>query len=324
MLQAIPRSPLKATTAHIEDRLRDEGFDVSRRTVERDLHALSGRFPLSLDDRSRPYGWSWAKGASFELMPRLTPSQAVALLLAHTHLRDLLPLTMQRELTPIFDAAAQALASSGWKDWHMRTAVVPMGIPYIPPKVHAQILTTVQSALARRRCLSARYRSKGARQERTYQIHPLGLLSRGPVLYLVCMLFDYQDIVQLALHRMSSARESGDDAREPPGFDFQLYVRTQARRYDSAGKIKLVARFDNRAAEHLHEMPISTDQVIRQIDGRHVEVSATVEDDELLMAWLLGFGRWARVESPERLRRAMSAELIASADAYTHDRSAPN
>ena len=317
VLQAVPRSPLKVTTAEIETRLRDEGFEVSRRTIERDLHALSGRFPLALDDRSKPYGWSWAKGASLELMPGLTSSQAVALLLARTHLRDLLPVTMQKDLAPIFDAATKTLMSSGWKDWHQRTAVVPMGMPHIPPKVSTQVLATVQSALARHRRLSARYRTKGARHDKTYAIHPLGLLSRGPVLYLICTLFDYQDVVQLALHRMSSATETKDDACEPPGFNFREYVRTEARRYGSGGKIKLVARFDAVAAEHLREMPISTDQTMREVDNSQVEISATVEDDELLMWWLLGFGRWARVESPKKLQAEMKAELFAAARAYS-------
>ena len=316
MLRAIPRSPQKATTGEIESRLRDEGFEVSRRTIERDLHTLSVQFPLVLDDRSKPYGWSWAKDANFEFMPRLTSPQAVALLLARTHLRDLLPQAMHKELVPIFDAATQTLTGSGWKDWHKRTAVVPMGIAHIPPKVSTDVLMIVQAALAHRRCLSARYRPKGARQDKTYRIHPLGLLSRGPVLYLICTLFDYQDVVQLALHRMSSAEELADDSREPEGFDFKHYVRTEARSYGSGGKIRLVANFDAKAAEHLREMPISEDQAMRDLEGGLVEVSATVEDDELLMWWLLGFGRWVRVKSPVPVKAAIMDEINAALTNY--------
>lgn len=322
MLRAIPRYPLRVTTKEVEARLLDEGFQVSRRTIERDLHLLSGHFPLELDDRSRPYGWSWAKGANFEFMPKLTASQAVALQLARTHLQDLLPKSMQKELAPIFDAAAEALSGSGWKDWHKRTAVVPMGIPHIPPKISTDILMTVQSALAHRRCIEARYRPKGAKQDKTYRIHPLGLLSRGPVLYLIGTLFDYQDVVQLALHRMSSADELADTTWEPDGFDFQTYVRTDARRYGSGGKINLVANFDAAAAEHLREMPISTDQVIEDLKGQRVRVSATVENDELLMWWLLGFGKWVKIESPAALAAAVQSEIKAAISQYRPSREA--
>lgn len=302
MLQAIPRSPRKATAADLESRLRDEGFAVSRRTLERDLQALSARFPLELDDRSKPYGWSWAKNAQFEFLPKLTSPQAIALLLARTHLRDLLPQPMNAELTPIFDAATQALSGSGWKDWHKCTAVVPMGIPHIPPELSDSVLITVQSALARRRCLEVSYRPKGAGQAKTYKAHPLGLLSRGPVLYLICTLFDCGDVVQLALHRMRSATETGEHAKAPKNFDFQRYAKTEARRFDSRGTIKLVARFDAGSAEHLREMPISKDQKLRDIEDGQVEVTATVEDDELLRWWLLGFGSKVEVINPLKLR----------------------
>lgn len=305
MLQSIPRNPLKATTAEIETRLRDEGFEVSRRTIERDLHALSARFPLQLDDRAKPYGWSWAKDAGFSFMPRLNASQAVALLLARTHLRDLLPQSMNKELFPIFDAAAQVLAHSGWKDWHKRTAVVPMGIAHVPPKLSNGILPMVQSALAHRHCIAAHYRAKGAKEAKSRKIHPLGLMSRGPVLYLICTLFDYDDVLQLPLHRLSNATETGEPAKEPAGFDFRQWVDTHGRRYNSNGPIRLVARFDAGAAEHLREMPLSQDQAWRDLEDGEVEISATVEDDELLHWWLLGFGSFVEVVKPAKLRKAL-------------------
>lgn len=316
-LKSVPRSPLKITTAELEAKLRDEGFRVSRRTLERDLHLLSAQFPLVLDDRSRPYGWSWAKDANFEFMPKLTASQAVALMLARTHLRDLLPQAMHKELTPIFDTAMQTLAGSGWKDWHKRTAVVPMGIAHIPPKLSTDVLMVVQSALAHRRCLSAQYRTKGSRQSKPMTIHPLGLLSRGPVLYLICTLFDYGDVRQLALHRLFSPMEIDMSAREPAGFDFQQYVKTVARLFESNGKIRLVAHFEAPAAEHLREMPISEDQTWRELgDTGKVEISATVEDDQTLRWWLLGFGSQVEVFSPRALRKWMLTESTLSFENY--------
>ena len=181
MLRAIPRSPQKATTGEIESRLRDEGFEVSRRTIERDLHTLSERFPLELDDRTRPYGWAWAKHANFEFMPRLTSSQAVALLLARAHLNRLLPDALRKDLQPAFETAEQALANSGWKDWHRQTAVLPTGLSLMPPRIPAGVLSCIGSALARRRCIRASYRAKGKQDPREILIHPLGLLARGPV-----------------------------------------------------------------------------------------------------------------------------------------------
>jgi predicted DNA-binding transcriptional regulator YafY len=317
MLRGIPRSPLKVTAGELASRLRDEGFTVSRRTIERDLHALSARFPLVLDDRAKPFGWSWAKGANFEFMPGLTPSQAVALLLARTHLRDLLPQSMHKELAPLFDTATQALSRSGWKDWHRRTAVVPMGLTLVPPKISPDVLPAVQSAIARRSCIRARYRNKGEKQARVMKIHPLGLFSRGPVIYLVCTFFDFDDICTLPLHRFSEIVESGEPARESKDFDFQKWVDVNARHYLSKGPIRMVARFDAAAAERLRETPLSADQSLKDLEkSGEVEVSATVEDDELLRWWLLGFGQNVVVLRPKSLRDRFAAETREMAGRY--------
>lgn len=317
MLKGIPRSPLKVTTAELGAKLLDRGYGVSRRTIERDLHALSTHFPLVLDDRSRPYGWSWAKDAQFEFMPKLTAPQSVALLLARTHLNTLLPQSMLKELAPIFDTAVHTVAGTGWRDWHRRTAIVPMGIPHIPPKLSPDVLVVVQAALAHRRCITAQYRAKGAHQSKAMTIHPLGLLSRGPVIYLICTLFDYGDVRQLALHRLSAPLETEVRAKEPEGFDFQYYVRTEARSYGSGGPIRLIARFTAASAEHLREMPLSEDQTWRELEGiGKVEISATVEDDELLRWWLLGFGSSVQVIKPVALRSEILHALTVSVAAY--------
>lgn len=309
MLRAIPRAPQRATAAQIAERLEDEGFSVTRRTIERDLQGLSGLFPLSLDDRSKPYGWSWSRDANFEFMPRLTTSQAVALLLSQSHLQALLPRAMHHDLLPVFQAAQAALASSGWKDWHKLTAVVPTTLPLLAPKIPSAVIDSVQRGLALGRCLDAAYRAKGATQARRWKIHPLGLLARGPVLYLVATLDDFDDVRQLAMHRLSDVTEHVGSRKLPKGFEFRDYAAGQGARLLASGNIKLVCRFEAPAAEHLRESPLAEDQVWRaEDDGTHVRVTATVIDDELLRWWLLAFGSQVEVIEPASLREAVCLE----------------
>ena len=85
MLRAIPRQPQRITVTGLMTVLHNNGFEPSRRTVERDLHEMSARFPLYVDDARRPNGWSWMKDATLEFMPRLSVSQCLALTLAQQH-----------------------------------------------------------------------------------------------------------------------------------------------------------------------------------------------------------------------------------------------
>ncbi|SKB32877.1 Predicted DNA-binding transcriptional regulator YafY, contains an HTH and WYL domains [Luteibacter sp. 22Crub2.1] len=312
----MPRAPRQKTVAELSADLAKEGIEVSRRTVERDLQNLSARFPLVADDSSKPFGWSWMRDANIEFTPRLSIPQGIALLLAQVHLRPLLPDSLMRELMPIFYLARQEMAHGAWNDWHRRTAVVPTAMALLPPVIDRHVLNDVHEALAMRRQLVAEYRSKGARESREVTIHPLGLVVRGSVQYLVCTLFDYDNIRQLALHRLSRTRRSHEQASVPEGFDFQAYAKSAAK-YESQGLIKLVARFSAGAAEHLRETPLSSDQqVVAAEGGEHVDVSATVELDQTLRWWLKAFGSNVAVIEPQALRDEMRRDAMASVEHY--------
>jgi len=66
LLRVLPNRSPGITSADLAMRLRDLGFEVSKRTVERDLNELSLIFPLERNDRSIPFGWHWAANAYSE------------------------------------------------------------------------------------------------------------------------------------------------------------------------------------------------------------------------------------------------------------------
>lgn len=306
MLQWIPRYPLKVTSRELASRLASEGHDATKRTVERDLLALSSAFPLACDDRSKPFGWSWQRDAPSFSVPGMSPLQAMVLNLARNHLQPMLPAHLLDPLRPYFRQAdatlRNALGKRGLAAWSQRVAVVQPTQPLLPPKVDQKVVAVVHEALARERQLEVRYRSRSAEREVTYRVHPLGLVYRGIVGYLVCTIADYTDLRSLALHRIHGARILDDVARIPKGFDLDAYAHSGAFGFRDEGPVKLELRMTKDAAEHLHETPLSEDQVILE-DGRKgwVRVTATVHDTSQLRWWLLGFGSQIQVLKPSEL-----------------------
>ena len=312
----MPRAPGKTTAAKLQEKLIDQGIDASRRTVERDLQALSTRFPLLCDEHSKPFGWYWAKDANFAFAPRLSTPQGIALLLANAHLQPLLPRGVLDELQPLFDMAQRELSDGAWRDWHRRTAVLPTSMPLLAPTIASSVIVDVHEALARRRQLTATYRSKGEAEGREMVIHPLGLILKGQVHYLVCCLFDYTDVRQLAVHRMSATSVVDRPGRSPADFDFAAYARL-ANKYEDEGMIRLVVHLTPDAAEHLRETPLSHDQQwTERVDIGRVEVTATVTLDQTLRWWLKAFGSRLQVMEPASLRDELLADLQASIAAY--------
>jgi len=306
MLRHIPQHPRQITARELTERVEAEGFVVSKRTVERDLLSLSEVFPLISNEKSRPYGWSWSKDADAFSLPGMSPLQALTLELAHDHLAALLPASLLETLTPYFKCAEGVLASGdGVKklaSWRQKVAIVPPNQPLIPPNYPGEIIEAVHSALLSEQQLEISYTSRELGETKTYPVHPLGIVQRGSVTYLVATLYDYPDIRMLAVHRIQSAQLLEQPAKIPKKFDLAEYIRQGAFGFEESGEIKLVVRFTAPAAEHLRETPISLDQEIATERAGWVRVQATVPDTAQLRWWLLGFADQVEVLKPASLR----------------------
>ncbi|MGQ4277139.1 WYL domain-containing protein [Pseudidiomarina sp. E22-M8] len=73
MLRHVPRQPQKIDVNTLRKRLSEHGIDVSIRTIQRNLIELSEVFPLTTDERGKPYGWSLLPDAP--LLPVLSSKQ---------------------------------------------------------------------------------------------------------------------------------------------------------------------------------------------------------------------------------------------------------
>ena len=167
--------------------------------------------------------------------------------------------------------------------------------------------------------VTVRYRPRGQTTAQEYTLHPLGLVQRGQVTYLVATAFDYDDVRIFALHRMGSAAPTDAPAGKPRGFNLDTYIREGAFGWGEGKSIRLVANFQDSAAEHLHETPLSEDQKIERASEGWVRVSATVANSPQLEWWLSGFGDAVEVLHPAVLRNAMKEMVAELATLYRVD-----
>lgn len=315
MLGHIPRHPRQICARDLTERLLGEGFDVSKRTVERDLISFSAIFPLISNERSKPYGWSWSKDAEAFALPTMSPIQALTLELAHEHLASLLPASLLESLTPYFKCA-QGVLSSGdsvkkLADWREKVAIVPPNQPLIPPDYPEEVMEVIHSALLSEQQLEIDYTYREQGITKTYPAHPLGIVQRGAVTYLIVTIYDYTDIRMLALHRIKNAKVLDIPSKTPKGFNLAKYISQGAFGFQENGAIKLIARFTTAAADHLWETPLSLDQEITPDRPGWVRLQATIPDTAQLRWWLRGFGEGVELLEPASLREEF-AEMTQS------------
>ena len=320
MLRLIPRYPRKADARAITERLRDEGYAVTKRTVERDLQTLSGKFPLAIDDREKPYGWSWSKAAPNFDIPCMAPAEALTFMLAREHLRPFFPAPLLANLENYFRQAEGTLNSAEkfWSlaHWTEKVAAVPPMQPLLSPKCDETVVAAIHEGVLQERQLQVRYRSRAAGGVKDYRLHPLGLVLRGVVTYLVAVSDPFDDPRSFALHRFVKAEVLDAPRSKLKGFNLARFIAAGAFGFEESGPIRVALRFTAPAAEHLRETPLSKDQTISNPENGKVTVTATVLDTQQFRWWLFGFSDEVEVLRPTELRTFMAQQLRSAAAAY--------
>jgi len=321
MLRMIPRHPRKITVSQLKSQLDAQGYETTERTLQRDLVALSGKgFALVADERTRPHGWQWGRDMKILDIPGMEPQTALAFRLAEQFLKPLMAPATLEALSPYFLQASQVLkgTSGNLKAWPYKVRILSRGQSLIPPKGNPDTLMIAYDALFSDHQFHCHYKRRTDNQVKEYVVNPLGLVFRDGVIYLVCSLFDYKDVVQLALHRMSHAEPLATPVKRPSDFDLDAYLKDGGLDFRLGGTLTLRIDLKSVTAQHLAETPLSEDQEIKGPDAEGwVHIKATVPDTAQLRWWILGLGEQIRVRHPESLKKEIAQTLRRAAGLYT-------
>ena len=307
MLKLIPHAPRKVDSLSLRTGLRQQGFQVDLRTLQRDLKTLSALFPLRCDTRAKPFGWQWMSGGRALDVAGMSPPAALALKLMDQYLRPLMPHSTMKALEPQLQNADQVLSQisdRAIRDWPRKVRVIPSGLALLPPEIDEMVLSVVYEALFTNHRFTVRYQGHDGGQLEQ-RVNPLALVARGAVLSLVCTLETSAEPRQLLVHRMSHAALDSETARTPADFDLDRYLAQGEFDSPSGQLIRLRAILHKHAARYVAETPLSRDQRLRQLDDGRVQITASVMQTAQLRRWLLGFGDQVQVLAPESLRKEL-------------------
>lgn len=318
LLKLLPKRGTGKTAKDLAITLNDAGFKVSKRQIERDLATLSGPFPLDCKDQSIPYGWKWMDGRSADL-PGLTVAEALSMKLVEDTLQPLLPKSVLASLEGNFKQAQEKLAALDAGNpnvqWASKVRTVQPTLPLLPPQLNQEVLENVQESLLLNKQFEAEYRSINSEQSSVLTLHPLGLVNRGSVTYLVATAFDYSDVRLYALHRIIRVVKRDEDAVRPGDFNLDDYINSGALQFGDGKNLHLKAYVNDWLAKFLTETPLSVDQKL-VVDGDKTKLTATVLDSPQLQWWILSHGTGIEVLAPVTLRIAIAETLKQAASAY--------
>jgi predicted DNA-binding transcriptional regulator YafY len=301
MISLIPKEPHDISTRELLTSLANEGFNVSRRTVQRDLDKSSNTFPIYQSVEGYQPRWTRKKDAPLDT-DVMRPATALALHLAESHLRKLLPGTVIQRLSAQFEMAHHQLLNDNgnvFHSWAKTVRALPNGKALLPADITPEVWDEVSDALLRERQLRVIYQARGHSQPREHVLHPAGLVSRHAISYLIARTQKHERPVQFALHRITEAEVLPDHAHKLDDFNIDEFVSRQLNSEADISSVTLEADVDPNIAWILNETPLSNEQSLTPIeDTQWLRLKAVVPNDKETRWWVYSLGENIRVRAP--------------------------
>lgn len=296
LLQYIPEGQ-KITVAELRAKLeQDNDLKVpSERTLQRDLKLLAQEVELDVTEDGRTLNYSRPRGIKHWIQPGLGEKESLLLMMAQSHLSNLLPDDLKKVLDKQFHRAGQILdldkPDSPQSQWRHKVRVVQGLQPLLPPELVDGVFEQVSKALYRNKWLTIDYCNQKGEIKQGKRIKPLGLAQQEQRLYLICLFQGYEDqgYRSLVMSRIHSAK-CGTESFTPPQ-DFCM-AQLEAEGFFGVKRgdpINLSFNISLGAGRHLLESRLSNDQTHQNLEDGY-RISATVPDTLLLERWLNSFG----------------------------------
>ncbi len=307
MLELIPRYPAKTFTNEIKDKLENLGYETTLRTIQRDLHELSRILPIVSDERSQPFGWSWEKDAQGYESPAMDPIQALTFSLVAQYLEPLMPKANFKRIEAFFARAETVLTGSQKSkitNWRKRVKVIPENLRFKEPVINLELRQKLYQAVYEGIQIKSLYRKRGNALAEERHIHPLGIVIKGSMHYLICMMDE--DPIEpryLPLQRFEKVELLDQKVREPKNFDLDNFIHKNNLGFAYSDKLyTFEAIFDKTMAFHLIETPLNSSQKIQELSGNKLLIKARVPDTLQFEQWLMSFGADVEIIKPKKLR----------------------
>jgi predicted DNA-binding transcriptional regulator YafY len=287
--------------------------DVTTRTIRRDLQALEAAgFPL-YDDKSQDDGRTrWRiNGQAFKgLAAGLTLSELCALYFSRTLLESLSGTPFRDEVESAFEKLAGVLTP------HMRQFLDQL--PRVIATKHdpmrrreglerQPIVARALEATLSLREASIVYFSKSSDRTKTYLVHPYRLAYAQGGLYLLAFVPEYGEVRTFAVERIQelSLREE----RFTPIEDLPDEAFPHSLGVHSGPPERVEIEFQPAVVDYVRARQWHQSQRLRDEPAGGVLMTLDVCLDRALHSWILSFGPFARVISPEKLARDIASQI---------------
>ena len=303
VLGLLEGAPHGLTVAEIWERLKDRDFEASKRTLYRDLEALSqAGFPLYSEGEETTQRWLLQRTTKIGQYLILSPRELVSLYLARGALTPLRDTPFYEDLTRVFNKIKEKLGEKGRE--YLETLGDEMRFEPGPRwglGLDPDLLETVRACCAESQVLAVGYRSTRSQALSARRLGPHYLYFSKGSLYLVAEDLGDQQVKVFSLARMSDAVMVDEPYAGEPVLPEKMFEHSFGV-FRGGTPVDVKIEFSSAVGPYVRERRWHQSQSVVSHKSGSIEVCLHVAITPDFVNWVLSFGAEARVVEPSLLR----------------------
>ena len=292
-----------------------EGYEVSQRTIQRDLDYMKWQLGAPIQYEPSKLGYRYTE-PSYRL-PALNISQndLFAVCIGQKVLQQYEGTPLHGRLVGVFDKLQQSIPDNvtvdpGWLEERFSFFSEPA--PHLDPKIWELCFEALRKALT----LELDYHLPGYEQSHRRKVDPYHAVGYRAQWYVVGRCHYKQSVRVFALSRMTNVELTHDYFEPPQEFDFKEYAGTHFGIFRSEDEHTVKVRFTATAAPYVLERRWHPTQSVHRCEDGSIELTFKANHLFEVKRWVLSWGPDARVISPPELADMVRSDHATAASHY--------
>jgi proteasome accessory factor B len=279
-------------------------FEVSTKTVHRDLEFMRYQLDLPIEYDAQRYGFYYTEKVDSFPTLQITEGEFVALVVAEKALEQYRGTSFEKPLLSAIRKMEQALPDT----ISLSLGDVQQTISFrtrAEPILNLEIFDTLAKATAARHQLQLTYRKPGQKAVEQRLVDPYHLANINGEWFLFAYDHLRKDIRTFVPARIQDLKATGKKFTRPEKFSLEQRLRDSFGVLSGGDLTEVVIRFDSQVADYLREKRWHSSQELRDLKDGGVELRMKLSSLLEVQRWVLSWGGNARVVKPAELAAAV-------------------
>jgi len=288
-------------------------FEISVRTIKRDVDFMKCRLNLPIEYDARRYGYYYTEPVERFPNVAVTESELFALLVAGKAIAQYKGTAWQQPLETAFHKLTGQL-DQGTRFTLNNLERALSFRPFAPADTDLATFKSLTMALKENRAVRFDYKNLGAKNVQRRQAHPYHLACIDSHWYLFAFDVDRQAMRTFVLSRLSRLQLTRKKFTRRKDFDPDEYLRGSFQVFKGEADYEVAIDFDDWATDLLRGRVWHASQELTELPNGASRLRLRLNNLEEVASWVLSFGPHATAVRPAELRQRLqlTAEQLAA------------